>query len=85
MMKSQLSQNGRYVMASLTQRMTTYLFIVSTFPIQSNTLFQKESTTTKNDTEGSSVKLEGRKGAGGQTKKPEGGKSKEKRRLESTA
>merc|ERR1712045_165421 len=32
----------------------------------------KESSTTKNDTEGSTVKLEGRKGGGGQTKKPEG-------------
>ena len=38
-------------------------------------LFQKESSTTKNDTEGSTVKLEGRKGGGGQTKKPEGGEN----------
>ena len=38
-------------------------------------MFQKESSTTKNDTEGSTVKLEGRKGGGGQTKKPEGGEN----------
>ena len=74
MMKSQLFQNGRYVKLFVPQCMSPYLCLV---PFQPNitTLFQKDGT--KNDTEGSSVKLEGRKGAGGQTKKPEGGKSRE--------
>ena len=68
------------------QRMVSYLLTHAVVHFHSNLslLFQKESTT-KNDTEGSSVKLEGRKGAGGQTKKPEGGKPKEAKGWLSTA
>ena len=46
---------------------------VALFVIQYNTnIFQKENAASKNNTDVSSVKLEGRK-AGGQSKKPEGG------------
>ena len=37
-------------------------------------IFQKENAASKNNTDVSSVKLEGRKAGGGQSKKPEGGK-----------
>ena len=46
-------------------------------------IFQKENAASKNNTDVSSVKLEGRKGAGGQSKKPEGGeKSRNQRALQ---
>ena len=48
-------------------------------PIFTTNIFQKENAASKNNTEVSSVKLEGRKGAGGQSKKPEGGETEKSR------
>ena len=43
-------------------------------------IFQKDNTALKNNTDVSSVKLEGRKATGGQSKKPEGGEKSRNQR-----